>query len=106
MPVGSGREAIRLYRAILRRADSLQYTDKDFLKRLVRQEFKRWSRETKPADISRHLEVSDNELDAFSLLVTLIFFYPSESAVFPEFRLGRDAMSYRETINNSISLQL
>lgn len=60
MSVGSGREVIRLYRAILRRAEGLQYTDKDFLKGLVRQEFRRWSRETKPEDIIRHLEVSDN----------------------------------------------
>lgn len=58
MITGGGREVVRLYRAILRRAESLQYTDREFFKRLIKQEFRRKSLETKPEEISRHLEVS------------------------------------------------
>lgn len=35
------REGLRLYRAILRRAEQLQYTDKEYFRRMVRREFER-----------------------------------------------------------------
>ena len=54
----TGREALRLYRAILRRGNSLTYTDKDFFKRTVRKEFRRWSREKNPEEIKQQLKVS------------------------------------------------
>lgn len=54
----TSKEALRLYRAILRRGNSLTYTDRDFFRRTVRKEFQRWSREKNPEEINHHLEVT------------------------------------------------
>ena len=54
----AGKEALRLYRAILRRGNSLTYTDRDFFRRMVKSEFRRWSRESNPEEINQQLEVT------------------------------------------------
>ena len=52
-----GREVLRLYRAILRRGDTLTHTDKDFFRKTVGREFRKWSRETNSEEIAAHIEV-------------------------------------------------
>lgn len=58
MSANGRREVLRLYRAILRRGDSLLYTDKEFFIRTVRHEFKKYSLESRKDEVSRHIEVT------------------------------------------------
>ena len=52
-------EVLRLYRAILRRGDSLKYTDRDFFRRTIRLEFRKCSRDTElEVMIARNIEVN------------------------------------------------
>ena len=55
---GASREVLRLYRAILRRGNRLEYTDKDFFRSAVRLEFKKCSRDTQPEVVLRNIEVN------------------------------------------------
>ena len=72
--MASRGEVLGLYRAILRRGDSLKYTDKDFFKHTVRFEFRKCSRDTEPKVILRNIEVNATEsyVSAFLLLFFLI----------------------------------
>lgn len=50
-------EVMSLYRAILRRGNSLTYTDREYFRRIVRGEFRKCSRDTNPDRICRNIEV-------------------------------------------------
>lgn len=50
------REVLRLYRTILRRGKALRYTDRDYFRGTVSEEFKRWKGETDPAEIQFQVE--------------------------------------------------
>lgn len=52
------REVLRLYRTILRRGKALRYTDRDYFRGTVSEEFKRWKGETDPAEIQFQVEVN------------------------------------------------
>lgn len=51
------REVLQLYRAILRQGRTLRYTDGDYFRRKVRQEFRRWKGTKNPAEIQFQIEV-------------------------------------------------
>lgn len=51
------REVLQLYRAILRQGRTLRYTDGDYFRRKVRQEFRRWKGTKDPAEIQFQIEV-------------------------------------------------
>ena len=54
-------EALQLYRAILTRGKALRYTDGDYFRRQVRQEFKKWAESTDSTEIEFQIEVlNDN----------------------------------------------
>ena len=50
-------EVLHLYRAILTRGKALRYTDGDYFRRQVRQEFKKWAESTDSAEIEVQIEV-------------------------------------------------
>ena len=54
----SAREVLQLYRAILRRGQALRYTDRDYFRRTVSEEFKRWKDERDPKEVEFHIRVS------------------------------------------------
>jgi len=51
------REVLQLYRAILRQGRTLRYTDGDYFRRKVKQEFRRWKGTKDPAEIQFQIEV-------------------------------------------------
>ena len=54
----SGRsEVLHLYRTILTRGKALRYTDGDYFRRQVRQEFKKWAESTDSTEIEVQIEV-------------------------------------------------
>ena len=79
----SRREVLRLYRAILRRGDSLVYTDRDFFRRSVRHEFNKYSLESNKDEIVRHIEVVTSIYPTHATPdITLAPYLSSESRVF------------------------
>ena len=60
-------EVLHLYRAILTRGKALRYTDGDYFRRQVRQEFKKWAESTDSAEIEVQIEVM-----ALLLLSTIV----------------------------------
>ena len=50
-------EVLHLYRTILTRGKALRYTDGDYFRRQVRQEFKKWAESTDSAEIEVQIEV-------------------------------------------------
>ena len=54
----NAREVLRLYRAILRRGQALRHTDRNYFRRTVSEEFKRWKGAMDPAEIRFQLEVN------------------------------------------------
>ena len=55
--MAGSREVLQLYRAILRRGRELRYTDRDYFRREVRQEFRRWRGTNDPGEIRFQIAV-------------------------------------------------
>ena len=94
----ASREAVMLYRAILRQARRLRFTDRDYFRRTVRQEFQK---NRQPEEIEFQIEVYVTLTLIIDQDQWICYFYSTESKAFSIYRTWRNFMKVQDNDNHN-----